>query len=84
MAPRNLAWSDVEFRACTGKPCSDHCRILRQPETPEEVEQTIQAAVWSCVEAIRYCGTDPAILARFRELGMERLCDAIPPPEKPE
>src|SRR5258708_1818047 len=32
----------------------------------------------SCVEAVRYAGNDPAILARFRELGCLNSCDFLP------
>jgi hypothetical protein len=51
--------------------------VERQPETDEEIAAVIEAACGSCVEAIRYCGTDPEILAKFRDLGYERLCDAL-------
>jgi len=46
-------------------------------ETREELEQVIEAAGASWVDGIRYCGTDPDILARFREKGCESLCDAV-------
>jgi hypothetical protein len=52
-------------------------RIERQPETEEEIAAVIEAACGSCVEAIRYCGTDAMILAKLKELGYERLCDAL-------
>jgi Na+-translocating ferredoxin:NAD+ oxidoreductase RNF subunit RnfB len=75
-APRNITWDEqFERSGCVG--CPNHCRIERQPQTSEELERVIEAACGSCVEAIRYCGTDAKILARFRELGYERLCDAI-------
>lgn len=75
-APKNITW-DPEFQrgACDG--CPNHCRVERQPQTPDEVALVIEAAVCSCVEAIRYCGTDPEILERFRARGLERLCDAL-------
>lgn len=75
-APQNITW-DAGFQkgGCTG--CPNHCRVERQPETPDEVARVVEAACASCVEAIRYCGTDPDILAQFRENGMERLCDAL-------
>jgi hypothetical protein len=67
-APENITW-DAEFQrgGCTGSP--NHCRVERQPQTSDEVALVI--------EAIRYCGTDPEILSRFRERGLERLCDAL-------
>jgi hypothetical protein len=76
-APQNITWSALTFRGPGGEDCPKHCRIERQPETPEEFELVMKAACGSCVEAIRYCGTDPMVLARFPELGYERLCDAI-------
>jgi len=75
-APHNITW-DSESQRSSCSACPNHCRVERQPETPEEIEQMIQAAWGSCVDAVRYCGNDPHILARFRELGIERLCDAL-------
>jgi Na+-translocating ferredoxin:NAD+ oxidoreductase RNF subunit RnfB len=75
-APKNISWSKETFkRGCEN--CTTHCRIEKQPETPEELAQVIEAAEGSCVKAIRYCGTDPKILAKFKEIGLERLCDAL-------
>ena len=75
-APQNIEW-DEQFQreGCSGRP--NHCRVSRQPETAAEVESLVDAAIGSCVEAIRYCGTDPEILARFRERGYAKLCDAL-------
>jgi len=75
-APQNITW-DAEFQStgCVG--CGNHCRVERQPQTADELARVIEAACGSCVEAIRYCGTDPEILARFRAEGLERLCDAL-------
>ena len=79
-APRSITWSPETFRFQNCRDCPTHCRIERQPETEEEIASLIEAACGSCVEAIRYCGTDPGILARFRALGYERLCDAVVAP----
>jgi Na+-translocating ferredoxin:NAD+ oxidoreductase RNF subunit RnfB len=79
--PLNVASQNISWDEATSKPgctdCPNHCRIEKQPETPEEMAQVIEAAEGSCVEAIRYCGTNPVILAKFKELGCERLCDAL-------
>jgi hypothetical protein len=75
-APKNISWDDAfKSRGCTG--CPNHCRIERQPQTPEELEQVINAALWSCVQAIRYCGTDSDILKKFEAGGASSLCDAL-------
>ena len=71
-APENITW-DAQFQRGG---CPNHCRVEQQPRTPEQLARIIEAAYGSCVQAIRYCGTDPEILARFRELGLQRLCDA--------
>lgn len=76
-APINITWSKETFRCSNGDDCPTHCRIERQPETEAELDRVIEAACGSCVEAIRYCGTDVKILARFKKNGCEHLCDAI-------
>jgi hypothetical protein len=77
-APRNITWTaEVMERGSNLGTCPTHCRIERQPETEEELARVIEAAEHSCVEAIRYCGTDPSILSHFRARGLERLCDAL-------
>jgi len=76
IAPKNFDW-DSEFvgKGCVG--CPDHCRVIKQPTTQAELEKIIEAAVCSCVSAIRYCGTDRWTIERFREAGEEGLCDAV-------
>ena len=76
-APVNITWSQETFQRSCGETCPRHCRVEKQPETAEELEHVIEAARCSCVAAIRYCGTDPEILERFRAEGLERLCDAL-------
>lgn len=76
-APQNITWSQETFQRSCGETCPTHCRVERQPETAAELAAVFEAARSSCVEAIRYCGTDPEILARFRAEGLERLCDAL-------
>jgi hypothetical protein len=46
--------------------------FLRQPETPEEIEQACSAIEVCCVDALRYGGRDPKILARLARTG---CCD---------
>ena len=76
-APQNIKWDAAYQSGCTA--CPTNCRIAKQPETAREIDQVIKAAQYSCIEAIRYCGTDPAIIARFQELGMGGFCDALDP-----
>ena len=76
LAPQNIQWDETSrSRGCTG--CDTHCRVVKQPETDKELEALIEAARCSCVEAIRYCGTDEFTLNRFKELGACSLCDAL-------
>jgi len=56
-----------------------HCYFQRQPTTPGETEQAIQACVVSCTRSVRYGGTDAAILRRFEELQSTDSCDALVP-----
>lgn len=79
-APQNFSWDD-QFQGSDCDGCPDHCRVSKQPETDGELDLMIEAARCSCVEAIRYCGSDQDTLNRFREKGLERLCDAIPESE---
>lgn len=46
--------------------------FLRQPETDEEIEQACCALELCCVDALRYGGKDPKILARLRRTD---ICD---------
>jgi len=75
-APETIKYHE---RPCTG--CADtridHCFVSRQPETPEELDQMIEVVAGSCVEAYRYCGTDPEILRRLTEAGCSKQCDAL-------
>ena len=69
MAPDLMAHDDGEG--------GYHCHFKRQPETSEEVERAVMACVLSCVWAVRYAGSDPGILQRFRELRSEDSCDVL-------
>jgi hypothetical protein len=51
------------------------CYFYKQPETEVEVEAAIMAMHVSCVEALRYGGTDPTIRRRLSLLGSGHLCD---------
>ena len=51
------------------------CFFKKQPETPDELERAFSAMRVNCIATLRYGGTDPAILRRLQELGMESQCD---------
>ena len=75
-APENIRYHE---RPCTSCPSTliNHCLVVRQPETPEELDQMIEVVAGSCVEAYRYCGTDPEILRRLVEAGCKEQCDSL-------
>jgi hypothetical protein len=43
----------------------EHCYFKRQPQTAQETTQAINAIMVCCCGAVRYRGTNPAILARL-------------------
>lgn len=76
IAPANISWDEsFQQSGCVG--CPNHCRVSKQPETDDELELMIEAAYSSCVQAIRYCGTDAYTLRKFQELGISGICDAL-------
>ena len=57
------------------------CFFKKQPETPEELDRALSAMQVNCTDALRYAGSDLAILRRLQELGMEDQCDySLPVP----
>jgi hypothetical protein len=44
--------------------------FLRQPATPDEIERACRAIEVCCVAALRYAGTDPAIIRRLGNTSM--------------
>ena len=70
LAPKCIKMKDAPCNA------DKYCHVYRQPETQEEIDTVIEAMAGSCVQAIRYCGTDPILLDRLVSLGMADLCDA--------
>lgn len=75
-APGNVAYHDQHCAGCPNE-CSDHCFIGVQPQSREEIEAMIDVIAGSCVQAYRYCGTDPDILARLVARGCADRCDAL-------
>ena len=51
------------------------CYFRRQPETADETYRAIRAVWVSCCGAVRYGGTDPAVVRRLVNLGLEGQVD---------
>ena len=54
-----------------------HCYFKRKPATPEELERAIRAVRASCCGAVRYAGTDQAVIRRLARLGCAEACDSL-------
>lgn len=52
-----------------------HCYFVRQPESPEEVEQAIRATWASCCGAVRYGGKNAEIIRKLAVLRSYDSCD---------
>jgi hypothetical protein len=57
-APTLIGWSEKKAGAF-------HCYFKKQPETPEELDQAIQAVLVRCCFAVRYEGDDASVRARI-------------------
>jgi len=55
-----------------------HCYFKKQPQTEKELDQAISALMVSCINALRYGGTEEKILKRLYENGLADLCDHLP------
>jgi hypothetical protein len=59
LAPDLMAWEiDAEGR-------HQHCYFKKQPETPSELDQAVNAVAGSCCGALCYGGSDPDIRKRI-------------------
>ena len=59
LAPDLMAWElNSEGREA-------HCYFRKQPGTSQEIEQAVNAVNGSCCGALRYSGTDPAVIKRI-------------------
>lgn len=68
VAPELFSWSD-----------DPHCFVSKQPSTPVELEQMIEATDATEIDCVRYRGTDAAMLRRLVERGQSDLLDNHPP-----
>lgn len=53
----------------------DHCSIVRQPCSRDDIDRTIRAMWSSEVDCVRYRGRDPAMLERLARAGMASQAD---------
>jgi|SRR5438876_1069229 len=49
-----------------------HCYFKKQPETPEELDRAIAAMRLACRGAYCYKGSDPAIIRRLLDAGVDK------------
>lgn len=52
-----------------------HCYFKRQPATSQELQRATRAVSVGCCDAVRYGGTDPAVLAQLAAAGADNACD---------
>lgn len=71
-APQNISYD-------CGRKGPRSCRFFKQPETQEELDRVLEAMWGSCVEAVRYRGTDAEILTQITKRGLSHLADALRP-----
>lgn len=69
-APGMFAWD-------TDADCL-HCYVCKQPSTPAEVTQTLNAIAAAELRCIRYRGTDPTVFERLGAMGEPEVCDFPP------
>ena len=60
-----------------GEPGHFHCFVKRQPVSAEELDRAMEAMTVSEVAALRYGGTDPAILQKLCNHGLASQCDVL-------
>lgn len=56
------------------------CFFAKQPRTEDEVERACNAVAFSCVEGVRYSGSDPAILRFLYDNLSYGSCDVMQTP----
>lgn len=74
MAPEYVAPNLMGYDNETG------CYFKKQPVTDKELDQAVEAVKVSCINALRYCGSNPQIIKRLRiikEIDREECCDVL-------
>jgi len=49
----------------SGTNANSHCYFKKQPTTPEEIALAVEIVNHACCGALRYCGSDPAIIDKI-------------------
>ena len=73
VAPNHIKFTDDLGLTIKGDAYS--CVVYKQPESIEELKEMINAMDVSCVECIRYCGTDSVAIDLITNSGNARLID---------
>lgn len=53
------------------------CYFKKQPQNSEEIDHAVEAIWSSCIEALRYAGSDPDVLERMRNRGCKSASDVL-------
>lgn len=67
---------EAEATAMMSHDPSGHCFFVNQPHSQNETDSAIRALWSSCCHAVRYAGTERAILTRINGIGCKDTCDA--------
>jgi ferredoxin len=59
---------------------NQHCFVIRQPKTEDELNRMMRAVWGAEVSCVRYGGSDPEIRRRLAEMDVAHVCDSSPPP----
>jgi endonuclease/exonuclease/phosphatase (EEP) superfamily protein YafD len=57
---------------------SEHCFVLKQPETEEQLGRMVDVIKCADLKCIRYSGSNSAIQTRLRKAGEADVCDNLP------
>ena len=72
------------FGTCQDRKGYPHCYVKRQPESPPELDQMVDAIRCADLQCIRYRGSDRLIQLRLIGDGLGVFCDgALPTPPRP-
>jgi hypothetical protein len=58
------------------------CYFRRQPATPDELAQAIQAVCVACCHGVHYAGNDAEVLAELQRRSPNRFRPPLPPGER--